>query len=70
MEAELLRLLGRGDKLEAVKLYKDQKGTSLLEAKQAVESLAARHGLGTQRAGCLGVAAVVMAAIILDAAIW
>jgi ribosomal protein L7/L12 len=70
LEAELLRLLGRGDKLEAVKLYKDQKGTSLLEAKQAVESLAARHGLGTQRAGCLGVAAVVMAAIILDAAIW
>jgi ribosomal protein L7/L12 len=47
LEAELLRLLGRGDKLEAVKLYRDRKGTSLLEAKQAVESLAARHGLET-----------------------
>ena len=70
LEAELLRLLGRGDKLEAVKLYKDQKGVSLLEAKQAVESLAARHGLETQRGGCLVVVAVVMAAIILDAAIW
>lgn len=70
LEAELLRMLGRGDKLEAVKLYKDQKGASLLEAKQAVESLAARHGMGTQRAGCLGVAlAVVVAAVVLGAAI-
>jgi hypothetical protein len=58
------------DKLEAVKLYKDQKGTSLLEAKQAVESLAARHGLVTQRAGCLGmVVAVILAVIALGAAI-
>jgi len=66
LEAELLRLLGRGDKLEAVKLYKDQNGTSLLEAKQVVESLAARHGLVTQRGGCLGVMlAVVLAAVTL-----
>jgi len=64
LEAELLRLLGRSDKLEAVKLYRDWKGTSLLEAKQAVESLAARHGLETQRGGCLGVVvAVVVAAV-------
>ena len=64
MEAELLRLLGRGAKLEAVKLYKDQMGVSLLEAKQAVESLAERHGLETQRGGCLGVVlAVVLAAV-------
>jgi hypothetical protein len=47
------------------KLYRDQKGVSLLEAKQAVESPAARHGLDTRRAGCLGVlAAVVMAAVV------
>ncbi len=66
LEAELLRLLGRGDKLEAVKLYKDQTGVSVLEAKQAVESLAARDGLETQRGGCLGVVlAVVLAAVIL-----
>lgn len=36
----------------------------MIEAKQAVESLAARHGLVTQRAGCLGVlVAVVFAAV-------
>ena len=70
LEAELLRLLGDGQKIQAVKLYKDQKGTSLLEAKQAVESLAARHGLMTQRAGCLGVlVAVVMAAVAIGVTI-
>jgi ribosomal protein L7/L12 len=64
LEAELLRWLGAGQKIQAVKLYKDRTGVSLLEAKQAVESLAARHGLETQRAGCLGaVLAVVVAAI-------
>jgi ribosomal protein L7/L12 len=66
LEAELLRLLGGGKKLEAVKLYKDQMEVSLLEAKQAVESLAASHGLVPQRAGCLGmVLAVVLAAVTL-----
>ena len=64
LEAELLRLLGRGEKLAAVKLYKEQKDVGLADAKRAVESLAAKHGLETQRAGCLGVlAAVVLAAI-------
>lgn len=43
----------------------------MLEAKQAVESLAARHGLGTQRAGCLGVVlAVVLAAVTLGMTIF
>ena len=60
LESELLRLLGRGDKLESVKLYKDQRDVSLLEAKQAVESLAARHGLVPQQAGCLGVVLTVV----------
>jgi ribosomal protein L7/L12 len=69
LEAELLRLLGRGDKLEAIKFYKDRKGVSLREAKQVVESLAARHRLETQRGGCLGVVAVLVVAVALGAAI-
>lgn len=70
LEAELLRLLGRGDKLEAIKVYKDQKGVTLIAAKQAVELLAARHGLVTQRAGCLGVVLVViMTAVAIGMAI-
>jgi large subunit ribosomal protein L7/L12 len=60
LEAELLRLLGRGERLEAIKLYKERMGVALLEAKQAIETLAARHGLETQPAGCLGVVMAVM----------
>jgi len=62
LEAELLRLLGRGEKLAAAKLYKERKGVALLEAKQAVESLATKHGLGMQRAGCLGALVTLLAA--------
>lgn len=66
LEQQVRSLLDQGQKIQAVKLYKDQTGVSLLEAKRAVESLAASHGLVTQRAGCLGVvAAVVLAAVAL-----
>ena len=66
LKSELLRLLGGGKKLEAIKLYKDRTGVALIEAKQTVESLAANHGLVPQRAGCLGVVlAVVLAAVAL-----
>ena len=64
LEAELLRLLDGGRQLEAVKLYKERRGVPLMEAKQAVESLTARHGLMRQRAGCMGmVLAVVLVAV-------
>ena len=69
LEAELLRLLSRGEKLEAIKLYKDRSGAALIDAKQAVESLAARHGLVSQRVGCLGVVVAVVAAVVLGAMI-
>jgi ribosomal protein L7/L12 len=64
LEAELLRLLEAGEKTEACKLYRNRMGVALIEAKQAVEALAASHGLVPQRAGCLGmVLAVVLAAV-------
>ncbi len=70
LEAELLQLLGRGEKLAAIKLYRETAGVSLFEAKQAVESLAVKHGLGTGRSGCLSVLAIIMcAAICLTTAI-
>ena len=65
VEQQVRSLLDQGQKLEAIKLYKEQTGVGLAEAKQAVESLAASHGLVPQRAGCLGVVAVVMAAVAL-----
>jgi ribosomal protein L7/L12 len=63
LESELLRLFGQGQKIQAIKLYREQTGMGLAEAKRAVEALAARHGLSAQRGGCLGVlVAVVVAA--------
>jgi ribosomal protein L7/L12 len=55
LEAELLRLLRQERKLEAVKLCRDRRGVSLMEAKETVESLAARNEIETQGGGCLGV---------------
>lgn len=55
LEKQVQSLLEQGRKIEAVKLYKDTTGVALIEAKQAVESLAARPGLATPRTGCFGV---------------
>jgi ribosomal protein L7/L12 len=50
LSSELRRLLQQGKKLQAVKLYKDQTGASLMDAKKAVEALesdgAAANSLG------------------------
>ena len=44
LQAEVAALLQRGQKLQAVKLYKERTGVSLMEAKQAVERLAGERG--------------------------
>jgi hypothetical protein len=66
MEDELLQLLEAGRKLEAVKIYKQRTGVQLIEAKQAVEALGARHGIVPKGGGCAGVlVAIVMVAVLL-----
>lgn len=60
IEAELLRLLRSGKKLDAIKLYRHRTGVQLLEAKQAVESLAARHGIVPSGRGCFGALATIL----------
>jgi ribosomal protein L7/L12 len=70
MEAELLRLLRAGKKVEAAKIYKQQRGVQLIEAKQAVEALAAKHGIAAEGGGCAGVlAAIVLLCVLLGATI-
>jgi ribosomal protein L7/L12 len=66
LEAEILHLLEAGKKVEACKLYKDRMGVQLMEAKQAVESLAARHGIASQGGG--GCAGVLLAIALVAAA--
>jgi ribosomal protein L7/L12 len=53
--AELLALLQKGQKIEAIKLYRTRTGAGLKDAKDAVEALGLAHGLGADRSGCLAV---------------
>ena len=61
---ELLNLLGRGKKIEAIKRYRAHTGTGLADAKREVESLAAQHGIVGQGAGCGAVLATLAAAFL------
>jgi len=66
LEPDVLRLLVQGDKIEAVRLYKDRTGTTLFDSKREVEEIAARHGITVQGGGCsgvLGMSIVVLIAI-------
>jgi len=58
VEAELLRLLHEGQKIEAIKRYREWSGAGLKDAKDAVEALAARHGIVAKSAGCLSMLAL------------
>lgn len=58
IEWEVGKLLERGEKINAVKFYRDQTGIGLKEAKDEVEALELRLGLepenAVQQAGCFG----------------
>lgn len=60
-EQELLSLLEQGRKIEAIKRYREQSGTGLKEAKDAVDLLAARNGFPIKGSGCLGLVGLFMA---------
>jgi ribosomal protein L7/L12 len=60
MEAEIVRLLEGGKKIEAIKVYRERTGIGLKEAKDAVEAVTAQRGLPS-RAGCLGAVLLLMA---------
>ena len=55
LEQRLLRLVLEGQKIQAVKLYREHTSSGLKEAKEFVESLAVRHDVAAPRGGCLGV---------------
>jgi len=58
--------LGRGEKIEAVKLYRNRFGGGLKEAKEAVERIGEQNGIPTSSgSGCLGVVLMGIAVIVL-----
>ena len=54
LEEEIVALLERGRKIEAIKHYREQAGVGLKESKEAIEDIARRRGI-TTKSGCLGV---------------
>jgi ribosomal protein L7/L12 len=60
-EEEVVSLLARGEKIEAIRQYRKRNGLDLRTSKEAVEALAERRGIViSQGAGCLGVVVVVL----------
>jgi hypothetical protein len=51
---ELVELLRSRQKIAAIKLYREQAGCGLKEAKEYVESLAVQRGIESQSSGCAG----------------
>jgi ribosomal protein L7/L12 len=51
-DAEILELVRAGQKIRAIKLYRDKTGAGLADAKNAVEAMARAHGLPTAQSGC------------------
>lgn len=53
---QIVGLLGRGEKIEAVKLYRERTRSGLKEAKEAVERIGEQNGIrSTSGSGCFGV---------------
>jgi ribosomal protein L7/L12 len=51
----LVSLLKQGRKIDAIKVFREVARSGLKESKDAIEFIAARHGLSeSQRTGCLG----------------
>lgn len=66
LEWEVIGYLERGEKIAAIKLYREKTNLGLKEAKDAVEAIETRMGLGPEparRGGCLGMLAVLCLAI-------
>ena len=52
---EVLKLLRSGQKIAAIKAYRERTGLGLKESKDAVEALAAEHEIAPSSSGCAGV---------------
>ena len=66
----LLDLMRQGQKIEAIKRYRERTGQGLKESKEAVEALARRSGLPVSSSGCGPDAAVFLLGTGLVWAIW
>lgn len=59
-QAKIVALLRESQFIQAIKTYREATGLGLKEAKEAVERIAARHGIRPTQKGCLGAILLVM----------
>jgi len=70
LEGQVLSLMHGQEKIKAIKLYREQTGAGLKQAKDAVEALAAKHGI-SQGKGCAGmVLLMVVVSTIIVVGVW
>jgi ribosomal protein L7/L12 len=60
LERQVLALLQGQQTIRAIKLYREQAGVGLKQAKDAVEALAAKYGISPKGAGCAGMVLVMI----------
>jgi ribosomal protein L7/L12 len=71
LEDEVVSLLEQGQKIEAIKRYRERTGVGLKEAKDAVERMAERRGLATsQGVGCFGVVLLALMSLVWLVGLW
>jgi len=51
-DPDVLELLRAGQKIRAIKLYRDKTGAGLAESKNAIETLARKNGIPAGQSGC------------------
>jgi ribosomal protein L7/L12 len=70
LEGQVLSLMRDQKKIWAIKVYREKTGVGLKQAKDAVEALAAKHGISTQT-GCAGMVLLLVAiSTILVVGLW
>lgn len=52
---EIVNLIRRGEKIEAIKIYRQRFGVNLKQAKEAVDRIGVQNGIPSSRTGCFGV---------------
>ena len=70
LEGQVLALLQGQQKIRAIKLYREQTGVGLKQAKDAVEALAAKYGISPKGAGCAGMVLVMIVVSTIIAGLW
>ena len=67
LKADLWALIQDGQKMEAIKFYREQTGCGLKHAKDAVDAVGREHGVVPKAAGCFG---MILLCLALSGALW